>query len=162
MHAIQPPSHPAPAGARTPLYAALSPQVKGNTFYHNVLGIIGSSSASYDVTRGVPHYDYAVKVLKEHSPKFASSCANHFQAEMKGLKGDGGASGSGSSGGGGGSKGQGGAVGVAAQAKVAENGDRADGEGVIDSSSGSASGEGGDEQGAGNGSGGRQEVGSRR
>jgi hypothetical protein len=31
------------AGARTPLYAALSPDVKGNTFYHNVLGIIGSS-----------------------------------------------------------------------------------------------------------------------
>jgi hypothetical protein len=56
------------AGARTPLYAALSPDVKGNTFYHNVLGIIGSSSASYDVTRGVPHYDYALTQVRKFSP----------------------------------------------------------------------------------------------
>lgn len=54
-------------GARTPLYAALSPDVKGHTFYHNVLGIIGSSSASYDVTRGVPHYDYALEQVMKFS-----------------------------------------------------------------------------------------------
>jgi hypothetical protein len=53
-------------GARTPLYCALSPDAKGNTFYHNVLGIIGSSSASYDVTRAVPHYDAALKMMNSH------------------------------------------------------------------------------------------------
>lgn len=41
--------------------------MKGHTFYHNVLGIIGSSSASYDVTRGVPHYDYALEQVKKFS-----------------------------------------------------------------------------------------------
>lgn len=55
-----------PAGARTPLYCALSPDAKGNTFYHNVLGIISSSSASYDVTRAVPHYDAALKMMNSH------------------------------------------------------------------------------------------------
>lgn len=55
-------------GARTPLYAALGPDVKGSTFYHNVLGIIGSSSASYDVTRGVPHYDCALEQVRKFSP----------------------------------------------------------------------------------------------
>jgi hypothetical protein len=45
----------------------LSPDVKGHTFYHNVLGIIGSSSASYDVTRGVPHYDYALEQVRKFS-----------------------------------------------------------------------------------------------
>jgi hypothetical protein len=53
-------------GARTPLYCALSPDAKGNTFYHNVLGIISSSSASYDVTRAVPHYDAALKMMNSH------------------------------------------------------------------------------------------------
>jgi hypothetical protein len=62
---LPPPTIP---GARTPLYAALAPDVKGNTFYHNVLGIIGSSSASYDVTRGVPHYDYALEQVKKFTP----------------------------------------------------------------------------------------------
>lgn len=61
-------SHTCHTGARTPLYAALSPDVKGNTFYHNVLGIIGSSSASYDVTRGVPTYDYALEQVRKFTP----------------------------------------------------------------------------------------------
>jgi len=33
-----------------------------------VLGIIGSSSASYDVTRGVPHYDFALETVKKFTP----------------------------------------------------------------------------------------------
>lgn len=60
-------------GARTPLYAALAPEVKGHTFYHNTLGIIPSSSASYDITRSVPHYDAAVKMM--HAHKQGSSAA---------------------------------------------------------------------------------------
>lgn len=60
------PASALPAGARTPLYCALAPDVKGNTFYHNTLGIIHSSNASYDVARSVPHYDAALKMIKVH------------------------------------------------------------------------------------------------
>lgn len=47
---------------------------QGNTFYHNILGIIGSSSASYDVTRGVPHYDYALDSINKFT--LVNSAAN--------------------------------------------------------------------------------------
>jgi NAD(P)-dependent dehydrogenase (short-subunit alcohol dehydrogenase family) len=35
-------------GAQTPLYCATAEEVKGATFYHNVLGVIATSSLSYD------------------------------------------------------------------------------------------------------------------
>jgi predicted Zn-dependent protease len=56
----------AATGARTPLYCALAPEARGNTFYHNTLGIIPSSNASYDVTRMVPQYDAALKMMHAH------------------------------------------------------------------------------------------------
>jgi hypothetical protein len=72
------------AGAQTPLYCALSPDVKGFTFYHNVLGIISSSAASYDVSRQVPHYDAAMDMVKQgSSSRFAVRAAKLPQHHAK-------------------------------------------------------------------------------
>ncbi|KAF8061130.1 ENV9 [Scenedesmus sp. PABB004] len=53
-------------GARTPLYCALSPDAVGGQFYHNVLGIIPSSSMSYDVARSGPSYEAALSMMWAH------------------------------------------------------------------------------------------------
>ncbi|WIA23561.1 hypothetical protein OEZ85_000287 [Tetradesmus obliquus] len=64
-----------PAGLQTikSVLLARPEDVKGHTFYHNTLGIIPSSSASYDITRSVPHYDAALKMM--HAHKQGSSAA---------------------------------------------------------------------------------------
>eukprot|EP00775_Hariotina_reticulata_P007691 gene7691-7891_t len=77
-------------GAKTPLYCALSPDAKGFTFYHNVLGIINSSAASYDVNRQVPHYDAAMDMVKRgSSSNFAARAARPAAVKQNGARADG-------------------------------------------------------------------------
>jgi hypothetical protein len=57
--------------------------VRGNTFYHNTLGIIPSSNASYDVTRMVPQYDAALKMMHAHKGMGTASAETAGQEGRK-------------------------------------------------------------------------------
>ena len=60
-----------PQGAQTTLYCSLAPGVKGLTYYHNSLGIVPSSKASYDQAKSAAMWTLSEGLTQPFMPAAA-------------------------------------------------------------------------------------------
>ena len=60
-----------PQGAQTTLYCSLAPGVKGLHYYHNSLGIVPSSKASYDTAKSAAMWTLSEGLTQPFMPAAA-------------------------------------------------------------------------------------------